>query len=404
MLTRHLVAVLLFAPVAAADVTLLGTMAFPGSATDKSGLKGDLGGGVPANVLGAHGSGIAWTGKGQTFLMVADRGPADGATPFRCRWHTIEFGIEDDGMPSTAPRCVATTLLSDERGHEFIGAASAIAPGESGHPSRLDPEAIRVGPDGTVYISEEYEPAVLAFSPEGKLIKRFTIPEKFLCKHPGAGKESEMPPANTSGRVPNHGFEGLAITPAGDTLFAIVQGPLIQDGALNDKNKAAGVNVRILELTVATGAAGREFLYQLDSPHLCVNEILAVNDHEFLVLERDEKAGLEAKAKHVVKIDIAGASDISGIASLPAAGAPEGVKPVSKKTVVDILSPKYGLNDERMPAKIEGLAFGPDTKDGHHVLMVTSDNDAKQDESTWVWVFGLDAKELPGFAAQQLGK
>lgn len=408
------VSFLALAQVAAADVVHYGTVATPGVAKDKSGLKGDLAPDVPANVLGAHGSGIAWTGKGQTFLMVADRGPSDGATPFRCRWQTIELGLYEDGAPSAAPKCLATTLLSDDGGRVFVGdAAAGSGDGEGGGnepgPRRLDPEAIRVGPDGTVYIADEYGPAVLAFSAEGKLVKRFAIPDKFVCRHPGAGWQAELPPANTIGRAPNHGFEGLAISPNGNRLYALAQGPLLQDGAFNDKGEPTGTNVRILELPVGDSAGReppppREFLYRLDSPQNGVNEILAVNDHEFLVIERDDNAGEQAKVKKIVKIDIAAASDISGVAALPATGAPEGVKPVTKRTVIDLLNPKFGLNDERMPAKIEGLAFGPDLRDGHHVLMVTSDNDAKADEATWVWIFGLDDKELPGFTGQKFGR
>ena len=404
MIKRTLcVPVLLFlAPACPADITLLGSASFPGNATDQSGLSGEVAPGVPANVLGSHGSGIAWTGAGQTFLMVADRGPLDGATPFRCRWHTIEFTVDDAGTVGAAPRCIATTLLSDERGRPFIGDAAAIDSGDDAKALRLDPEAIRVGPDGTVYVAEEYGPSVLAFAPEGRLLRRLPIPDKFLCKHPAAGKAAELPPANTSGRVPNHGFEGLATVPGSGRLYGIVQGPLIQDGALDGRNKPAGTNVRILELNAdEPGATPREFLYQLDSPRHCVNEILAVNSHEFLVIERDEAAGAEAKSKRIVRIDIAGASDIAAVPSLPAKGAPEGVRPVSKTALIDLLDSRFGLGGPRMPAKIEGLAFGPDLKDGRHVLMVTSDNDVKPQEPTWVWVFALDDKDLPGFASQR---
>ena len=41
------------------------------------------------------------------------------------------------------------------------------------------------------------------------------------------------------------------------------------------------------------------------------NEILALNDHEFLVIDRDGKAGNEAKSKNINKIDLTGATDIS---------------------------------------------------------------------------------------------
>ncbi len=385
-------------------VTVLGVMATPGKATDKSGLSGELAGGVPANVLGAHGSGITWTGKGQTYYMVADRGPADGATAFRCRWQTMELSLYEDGGPSAAPVCTATTLLSDEKGRPFVGSASAVDTSDAATSLRLDPEAIRVGPDGTVYISDEYGPYVLAFSSEGKLLRRLPVPDKFLCKHPAADHKAELPPTNTTGRHPNRGFEGLAISPAGDQLFAMTQSPLLQDGALNAKGKHAGTNVRIAQIPVSGEGPTKEYLLQMDSPALNLNELLAVSDHEFLAIERDDGAGEAAKVKRIIRIDITGASDISGIESLPSTGTPDGIKPVSRAVFIDMLHPKFGLNDDRMPAKIEGLAFGPDLAGGRHVLVVTSDHDAKLDEPTWYWVFGFDGAALPGFTPQKFNK
>jgi hypothetical protein len=390
MRATTLVTVLSLCAAAAADVTYLGVVAFPGQLTDKSGQQGEVAPGIPASILGAHGSGIAWTGKRHEYLMLADRGPMDGATPFACRWQLVRFPLEDDGLPAAAPACIGTTMLTDEQDRPFIGDARAIDPSERG--SRLDPEAIRIGPDGTVYISDEYGPAVMAFGKDGKLVKRFAVPEKFLCRNPAGTRAAEMPPANTTGRVVNHGFEGLALNPAGDTLYAMLQGPLLQDGALDEMGKDAGVNVRILAIPLAGGPT-REYVYQLDKPGLGVNELLAVSDHEFLVIERDDAAGEQAKFKKVMRIDLAGASDVSAVESLPGSGLPDGVKAVKKSVAIDLLNPQYGLNDDRMPAKIEGLTFGPPPTGGGRTLIITSDNDAKTDEATWMWVFSLTGEK-----------
>lgn len=390
MRATALTMVLSLCAAAAADVTYLGVVAFPGQLTDKSGQRGEVAPGIPASILGAHGSGIAWTGKGHEYLMLADRGPMDGATPFACRWQLVKFPMEDDGLPSAAPECIGTTMLTDEQGRPFIGDAKAFAASDSG--SRLDPEAVRIGADGTVYISDEYGPAILAFGKDGKLVKRFAVPEKFVCKNPGATRAAEMPPGNTTGRVVNRGFEGLALNPAGDTLYAMLQGPLLQDGALDEAGKDVGVNVRILAVPLAGGPT-REYVYQLDKAGLGVNELLAISDHEFLAIERDDEAGEKAKFKKIMRIDLSGAGDVSAVEALPKSGLPDGVKAVKKSVAIDLLNPKYGLNDDRMPAKIEGLTFGPSPTGGGRTLIITSDNDAKIDEATWMWVFSItDAK------------
>src|SRR5204863_5354850 len=110
---------------------------------------------------------------------------------------------------------------------------------------------------------------------------------------PGKTPADELPPKSNVGRLPNRGMEGLAISPDGTKLFGAMQSPLIQDGALGKENARVGRNCRILEVEIATGKT-REFVYRLDDGANGVSEILAINDHEFLVLERDSKGGKEA--------------------------------------------------------------------------------------------------------------
>jgi hypothetical protein len=73
-----LLATAVAAPPASATVALIANGTLIGSAAgpdaDLSGLTGTLENGVPANLLGALGSGIAFAG-GDTLLAVPDRGP-----------------------------------------------------------------------------------------------------------------------------------------------------------------------------------------------------------------------------------------------------------------------------------------------------------------------------------------
>src|SRR5262249_21261062 len=152
---------------------------------------------------------------------------------------------------------------------------------------RFDPEGVRVGPSGTLFISDEYGPHVWEFGRDGKRLRRLPVPDKFAIARPKADARDELA-ANRSGREPNRGLEGLALTPRGGKLYAILQSPLIQDWGF------AGRNGRLLELPL-DGAAPREFVYPLDSTQHGINEILAVNGHEFLVLERDSLPGDKSK-------------------------------------------------------------------------------------------------------------
>jgi hypothetical protein len=129
-----------------------------------------------------------------------------------------------------------------------------------------------------------------------------------------------------------------------------------------------------------------------------VSEILAVNDHEFLVVERDNRSFLAAEPqaptrKKIYKINLDGATDVSGIASLPAGALPAGVVPVGKTLFIDLLDPAFNLSPT-IAEKIEGLSWGPDLADGRHLLYVISDNDLNPNLATQIYAFAIDPSLL----------
>jgi hypothetical protein len=78
------------------------------------------------------------------------------------------------------------------------------------------------------------------------------------------------------------------------------------------------------------------------------------------------------------------------------------VQPVGKALFIDMLDPAYGLAGDSFPEKLEGLAFGPDLADGRHLLIVSSDNDFDQANSSKFFAFGIDAADLD-YQAQDIG-
>ena len=377
---------------APADVVFLAKTSFAGDATDRSKLKGQLEDGTPHNRLGSHGSAIAYTGQGNRFVMVSDRGPSDGAVSFKCRMHFVDIVFKSEGQAELKASLHDTVMLKDEEGRSFLGISSAFDLAKPAASLRFDPEAVRVGRDGSIFMSDEYGPCIYQFSPGGKRLRSIPVPEKFLIANPRA-KESEELAANKSGRATNKGMEGLAITPDGRKLVGAMQAPLIQDGG------SKGVNCRLIEIEIATGAS-REFMYPLAESGLGLGEILAANETEFLVIERDSKRGKEARIKKIYRIDIANATDISGRRSLPKEQAPEGVVAVKKQLFLDLLDPRHGLAGPDLPAKMEGLAFGHDLPDGRRFLIVTSDNDFHAEDPTWIYAFAVDMDSLPRYRPQ----
>lgn len=391
-------------------ITLIGKGLVDGSALDKSGLKGKIcqdgnpDNCIPKAILGGFGSAITYTGFNDVFIAAPDRGPFDGLTDVPHRDRVYFFKIKTLArapFPNIKVELLDTRLLKNQFDQPFAGATGAFSLSfDPEFPSlRLDPEGIRVGPDGTFFISDEYGPYIFEFDRLGRLLRRLAVPARFAIANPSADPNLELL-GNTSGRQANRGMEGLAISPDGTTLYGIMQNALIQDHGLNPGTvDRLGLNNRILKIDLATGVT-REYVYVLDAINRGqgVSEILAINDHEFLVVERDNRSNLQSPPqaptrKTIYKIDLAGATDVSGIESLPAGALPAGVVPASKTLFIDLLDTDFNLA-ATIAEKIEGLAWGPDLSDGRHVLYVVSDNDLNPNLATQIYAFAIDPSLL----------
>lgn len=395
--------------------SLLGWGYIPLTTTaDMSGLPGTLESGVNANVLGGIGSGLAWAG-GNTFYAVPDRGPnattypngpnVDNTTSFISRFQTLRLELTPGGSSingtaltyTITPSLVATTLLSSSAPlnygtgaglnlpsgvpatntgttNYFTGRSDNFAGTGSGNPdnARFDPEGIRVSADGrSVYVSDEYGPYIYQFNAAtGQRTGVFTLPSNLdVTTLRSVGPQETA--ANSSGRVDNKGMEGLAITPDGKTLVGVMQAALIQDAA-----NGAPKLLRIVTVDVATGR-NHEYGYTLHSGS-GVSEIVAINDHQFLLLERDGKGlgdGSNAAIKQIYQIDLTGAQDITNDV-----GAAAAAKAVSSILVLDIVAElkAKGWTAAQISAKLEGMAFGEDVfVNGQwvHTLWFANDND-----------------------------
>ncbi len=222
--------------------------------------------------------------------------------------------------------------------------------------------------------------------------QRFAVPSRFTIAHPSK-EPTEENAGNASGRQANGGMEGLAISPDGKKLFAMMQRPLLQDSQPAADGKRIGRFNRLLEIDVVSGATC-EFVYPLDKSSNGVSEILAINAHEFLLIERDSKEGLEATDKRITRIDVRGATDVSHVDVLPVNELPSGIHSVQKSLFLDLLDPKFGLAGEHFPEKVEGLAFGPNLADGRRLLLIAVDNDFRSDRPILIHAFAVDPKDL----------
>lgn len=419
----------------AAPVAYLGMVRIDPIAVDASGLNDTLEDGTPHNRLGGIGSAIAYAGRGNRYLLLPDRGPnagkwnadVDHTTSFHTRFHAFEITV--DASPSGArninAKLISTTQLLNESGGHYVGLSSAYDTANPSLSFRRDPEGIRVGRQGEVFICDEYGPCIDVFNINGSHARSLPVPPAFQIASPASRRNLEYPPHNAAGRLANRGFEGLAISPDGRSIVACTQSPLIQDN--QGQPKPVTPYIRLLVVDVNSGAS-RQLLYLLDHPDHVLSEILAVSDHEFLVLERDGLGGAKATAKKLVLIDIRGATDVSQIDSLSNPGALNGVIAVSKTLFLDLISgtcakqrrlnaaqtsPVDGFADfradltrgvpfDQFPEKLEGVTFGPDLQDGRRLLLISSDNDFLDDQPSFIFAFAIDRQALPSFQPQHI--
>jgi hypothetical protein len=467
--TLCLVSSLSAPPVRAVDLIAIGTVSgtYEDFATETA---APLESGVPGNRLGGIGSGLAYAG-GTTFLALPDRGP--NATPFNPlvddtisyipRYHTFNLSLAPSFDPASAlpftltPMLIDTMLLSSptplvySSGEGLGFQIDGVTPIGSGAPAlnavdhtfyfsgrsdnfdptlpstnpndaRLDSEGIRVSNDGrTVFISDEYGPYVYAFNrATGKRIRSYALPENLAINVLSAHGDTEINVTNNPvGRIANKGMEGLAITPDGSMLVGIMQANLEQD---------AKGTLRLVTIAVGTGET-HEYAYKLTDGS-GVSEIVAVNNHQFLMDERDgaglgDKPSLTdtasaAKVKKLYLIDLNGATDVTQVVALPSPG----VVPVAKTSFLDIVSKltAAGIDARLIPAKLEGVAFGQDVIIGNetkHTLYVSNDNDFQATVADPLklpadatrtlilnpnkfFVFAFSDSELPGYIPQQV--
>jgi len=423
----------------AIDLIAIGSL---GGSSDLSGLSGLLENGVDAaNVLGGIGSALAWAG-GNTFLAAPDRGPnatawaggsgVDNTTSYISRVQTVKLALTaapSGGLPYTlAPTLTATTLLNSSTALAYgavtpsintaskfylNGRSDNFAPGSNSTyalNARFDPEGLRVSADGrSFFVSDEYGPYVYQFDrASGTRIKTFTLPSAFTAASLNGQGALEIS-GNTAGRVANKGMEGLAITPDGKTLVGFEQSPLIQDGG--DGGRAN----RIVTIDTASGAT-HQYVYDnfLTDTSKTYNssEILALNSHEFLVLERDGKGkgdGSNAAVKRIYKVDLAGATDIGTLNGGAGISGEGNLLPyaLTKTLFLDIKANlgAHGVSAGNVPAKLEGMAFGEDIVDGGktwHTLYIANDNDFVPGVAgpSSFYVFRFDDSDLGGSVFQ----
>ena len=357
---------------------------------------------------------------------LSDRGPGGGVLDYSTRLNQFSLEIHPLTGRISRFRIKETIQFTDPDGlltgpsNPTVGdprALNGLNPGIlNGNPALLgrsfDPEGLVINPrNGNFIVSDEYGPSIYEFNRHGRLRRVFETPANLVSKV-GATVNyvTDRDGGLNAGRQDNRGYEGIAVTPDGKKLYAVLQDPLINEPGPNNGRNGRVVRIVVFDnkrLSPTYGKSIAQHAYLLEEQavvaariiaaggaatatdprqgrNIGLSAIVAINQHEFLVLERDNRGiGVDDPAganvvgsKRVYRIDVRDATDVSAL-TLPADGnlAAAGIKPVAKSGVIIDLAANTVLPNGKIAEKWEGLTIGPRLKNGGYLILAGNDND-----------------------------
>ena len=166
--------------------------------------------------------------------------------------------------------------------------------------SDFDPESFQFVGD-RIWIGEEFGPFLIEVDRSGKV--------QAVIETTASGKPVRSPdnPAVTTPAMPggavafntrrSKGFEGMAASPDGSRLYALLEGPLWDADAKAFETRDGKEVLRILEFdTGARAWTGRSWLYPLDANGHAIGDFNLIDATTGLVIERDDGEGTADKA------------------------------------------------------------------------------------------------------------
>ena len=175
----------------------------------------------------------------------------------------------------------------------------------------LDPEGLAALQDGSFWVSDEYGPHLVHYDAKGVEMERINAFANDERNNVMIEGKPILLPTEFSKRRANRGMEALTITPDQTTLVGIMESSMDNP----DKSGRLSSLVRMVTINLVSGQIA-QYLYRLDNAAHVTSGIVALNDHEFYLIEHDRKFPLQDKSaqKLIYKVDITHATDIATIA------------------------------------------------------------------------------------------
>ena len=159
----------------------------------------------------------------------------------------------------------------------------------------FDIESVRRDPLGGLWFGDEFGPFLLHTDATGRVLE---------APIPLPNVKSPENPALQSGEEPNlptsKGFEGMAISEDGTTLYPMLEGALEDD--------LEGSRRYIYEFDLAGKQYTSErWQYRTETPENSIGDLTLLGGERFLVIERDNEQGEAASFKKVYLVDLSNA-------------------------------------------------------------------------------------------------
>lgn len=155
----------------------------------------------------------------------------------------------------------------------------------------IDVESMRQDKNGNLWFGDEFGPFLVKTDASGKVLRsEISLPGVMAPQNPYLNGGV----ANLGG---SGGFEGMAINSSGDKLYTLLEKTVTGDPAKS---------LRINEFNIDTESySAGSFLYALEAQGTAIGDMTAINDHEFLVIERNGGTATSGTPfKKIFRIDL----------------------------------------------------------------------------------------------------
>ena len=347
-------------PVAAVDIGSLKQIGVQTVPSDLS-VDGALVGGL---------SGISYDPSNNLYYVISD----DKSVKAPARFYTASLDFNNLSLSPVTIDYAVTLLQRDGSPYPSADAGGDVP----------DPESIRVDPQtGNLWWTSEgslkldLSPFVKSTSPDGAYVSTLKTPAMFT-----------MDPEQKTGPRDNLSFEGLSLSPNGDSIWIGMETALNQDGPVATTD--SGTMSRLTNLDRA-GNVIAQYAYPIDPIQAVptgpaadngVSEILDIDSTHLLVLERSgvsQSDGSYIDYIRLYEVDFTNATNLKDIDALQGATYTAG----AKRLILDFSQLGMSWVDN-----LEGMTWGPTLPNGDRSLIFVSDNNFNSDtQVTQFWAF-----------------